>query len=157
MTHTAYEVALRLLTFRARTTTELRRQLLRKGHNTADIEETIAKLCDQKLLDDADFARQYARTKLVSAGKSRRRIAQELGRKGIAREVADQAIEGLNETEGVDPTAAMHRAAEKKWKSLAKLDDFTRRRRLYAFLARRGFDPDEIRSVMSAIGEEIET
>ena len=54
------------------------------------------------------------------------------------------------------PAAATRRAAEKKWKSLARFDDFTRRRRLYAFLARRGFDPDEIRSVMTTLGETIE-
>jgi len=42
--------------------------------------------------------------------------------------------------------------AQKKWRSLAKLDDVTARRRLYAFLARRGFNPDEIRGAMSALG-----
>src|SRR2546428_5565647 len=31
-----------------------------------------------------------------------------------------------------DPEAAVRRVAEKKWKTLARLDDFTRRRRLYA-------------------------
>jgi SOS response regulatory protein OraA/RecX len=39
---------------------------------------------------------------------------------------------------------------------LAKLDDFTRRRRLYAFLARRGFNPDEIREALDALGAATE-
>lgn len=152
---TTYDRALNLLTFRARSEAELRRKLLQKGEDAAEVEDVIARLRDQKLLDDADFARQFARTKVLGAGASRRRIVQELTRKGVARGVADEAVEGLQESEGIDPSGAIHRVAEKKWKLLGKLDDFTRRRRLYAFLARRGFDTDEIRTAMNALGEEL--
>jgi regulatory protein len=148
-----YDQALRLLEFRARSVRELRRKLLQKGQAPADVEITITKLLDQKLLDDADFAREFARTKVLGAGSSRRRIVQELTRKGVARDVADEAVEGLQEREGIDPSTAIHRVAEKKWKSLAKLDAFTRKRRLYAFLARRGFNPDEIRVALDALAE----
>jgi regulatory protein len=152
-----YDRALTLLSFRPRSIAELRRQLLRKGEPPAAVEAAILRLRELKYLDDADFARQFARTKLLAAGSSRRRIVLELTRKGVARDIADQAVAELGDSEGIDPAAAARRVAEKKWKSLAKLDDFTRRRRLYAFLARRGFDPDEIRSVMTALGEELET
>ena len=147
----AYDQALRLLEFRARTVDELRRKLLQKGLPSADVEEVLTRLRDQKLLDDADFARNFARGKVLRAGTSRRRIVQELTRKGIARAQAEEAVEGLQESEGIDPSASIHRVAEKKWTSLAKLDDFTRKRRLYAFLARRGFDPDEIRTAMERV------
>jgi len=145
------------LGFRARSVTELRRQLLRKGEPPADVEAALDRLQQQKYLDDADFARQFARTKLLAAGSSRRRIVQELARRGVARELADQALDDVRDSDGVDPEAAVRRVAEKKWKTLARLDDFTRRRRLYAFLARRGFDADEIKAVMNTLGEEIET
>lgn len=147
-----YDQALTLLGFRARSVAELRRKLLQKGADAAELEDVLEKLRDQKLLDDADFARQFARRKLTGAGASRRRITQELGRKGIRRALADEAIRELSEEDDLDPIAAAQRVAEKKWKSLAKLDDFTRRRRLYAFLARRGFDPDEIRAMMKELG-----
>jgi regulatory protein len=159
MTHDpadTYDRALHILGFRARSVAELRRQLLRKGEPPAAVESAITRLRELKYLDDADFARQYARTKLLAAGASRRRIVMELTRKGIPRDLADQAIEEMQDSDGIDPAAAVRRVAEKKWKSLAKLDDFTRRRRLYAFLARRGFDPDEIRSVMTALGDEMD-
>lgn len=152
-----YDRALKLLGFRARSVAELRRRLLQKGSSAAEVDVVITRLREQKLLDDADFARQFARTKVLGAGASRRRIVQELTRKGVAREVADRAVADLQETDGLDASAAIHRVARKKWTSLGKLDDFTRRRRLYAFLARRGFDPDEIRSAMNALGEELET
>jgi regulatory protein len=151
-----YDRALKLLGFRARSVAELRRQLLRKGEPLAEVEMAIERLRDQKYLDDADFARQFARTKLVAAGASRRRIVRELSQRGVTRDIADQAIAEVQETDGLDPAAAVRRVAEKKWKSLARFDDFTRRRRLYAFLARRGFDPDEIKTVMTALGEAID-
>jgi regulatory protein len=149
-----YEQAIRLLEFRPRSVDELRRRLLQKGADESDVEAVVARLLEQKLLDDADFAEQFARGRVLGAGASRRRIVQELTRKGVAREIADSAVDGLMEREGIDPAAAIHRVAGKKWRSLAKLDDFTRRRRLYAFLARRGFSPDEIRTAMNALGAE---
>ena len=151
-----YEQALTLLEYRARTVDELRRKLRQKGAPADEIEEVLERLLDQKLLDDADFAKQFARGKLGNSGTSRHRIAQELSRKGIKREAAATAIDEVTEEEGIDPLVAAQRVARKKWKTLASLDDVTRKRRLYAFLARRGFNPDEIRELMSAVGTEID-
>jgi regulatory protein len=147
-----YDRAINMLAFRARSVAELRRQLLRKEEPVADVDAVIARLIDQGLLDDEDFARQFARAKIVGAGASRLRIAQELSRKGVSREVTDAALIELREDDGLDPSASIHRVAQKKWRSLAKLDDVTARRRLYGFLARRGFNPDEIRQVMEGLG-----
>ena len=146
-----YDRALDLLAIRGRSVTELRRKLIQKGEDSAAVDETIAKLIDQKLLDDAEFARQFARAKVVGPGASRRRISAELARKGVSRSVADKAIDELGETEGIDLSAAINRVAEKKWKTLAKLGEDTARRRLYGFLARRGFNPDEIRAAMTEV------
>ena len=150
-----YEQALTLLEYRARSVDELRRKLRQKGGAADEIEEALQRLLDQKLLDDADYAKQFARGKLGSSGASRRRIAQELGRKGIGRDAADAAIEELTGEEGLDPLQAAQRIARKKWTALASLDEPTRRRRLYAFLARRGFNPDEIRELMAGLGEDL--
>ena len=146
-----YDRALDLLALRGRSVAELRRKLIQKGEDAAAVDEVIAKLVDQRLLDDAEFARQFARAKVVGAGASRRRISAELARKGVARGVADKAIDELGETEGIDLAGAINRVAEKKWRSLSKLDAETARRRLYGFLARRGFNPDEIRSAMTEV------
>jgi regulatory protein len=151
-----YEQALTLLEFRARTVAELRGKLLKKGAPVAEVEAVIARLIDQKLVDDAHFARQFARTRVLGAGASRRRIVLELRRKGIAPSVASEAVDSLEELEGIDTSESIHRVAAKKWKSLAAFDGFTRRRRLYAFLARRGFDPDEIRSALDKLGKELD-
>jgi regulatory protein len=152
---TAYDQALTLLGFRARSVSEMRRRLLKAGQPNDDVDATIERLLSQRLLDDDDFARQFARTRLLAAGTSRRRIVQELARKGVARDVAERAVEDVRETEGVDVASSARNVARKKWNALASLDELTRKRRVYAFLARRGFDPDEIREVMSAIASEM--
>src|SRR5262245_35791723 len=121
-TKTTYDRALNMLAFRARSTTELRRQLIKKGEPADEVERVIERLTEQRLLNDTDFARQYARVKLTMAGSSRFRIVQELGRKGIARPMAEEAIEGLKEAEGIDASENIQRVAEKKWRSLSKLD-----------------------------------
>ena len=147
-----YDRALDLLAFRARSVVELRRKLLQKAEPADEVERVIARLLEQKLLDDAQFARQFVRAKVTGAGASRFRVVQELGRKGVARPLAEAAVLALKEDEDIDAGAAIHQVAEKKWRSLSKLDGFTAKRRLYAFLARRGFNPDEIRGAMTALG-----
>jgi len=153
---TTYDRALNMLAFRARSVSELRRQLLSKDEPPADVEAAITRLLEQRLLNDEDFARQFARVKLTGAGASRFKIIQELGRKGIAKPMAEEALDALRESDGLDASENIHRVAEKKWRTLTKLDEQTARRRLYGFLARRGFNPDEIRSAMDVIGAALD-
>jgi regulatory protein len=139
-----YDRALDLLESSARSVAELRRMLIRKGEPAGDVDAAIERLRGAGLLDDAAYARQFARSKALNAGHSRRRIAQELARKGVARPVADAAIGDVFDEEGVDETASIDRVAFKKARTLSKLDPQTQQRRLYAFLARRGYDSDSI-------------
>src|SRR6187397_1885670 len=62
-----YDRALNLLAFRARSSRELSRRLKEKGASAECIEQVITKLRDAGLVDDAEFARQVARSK-VSGG-----------------------------------------------------------------------------------------
>ena len=138
-----YDRALNLLAFRARSSRELHRRLVQKGTAPELAEQVIAKLRDVGLVDDADFARQLTRSKL-SGGASRRRVHQELFKRGVARDVADAAVDEVEEDEGLSDDASIERVARKKWRTLVELDAATRRRRLYGFLARRGFDSDDV-------------
>ena len=154
---TTYDRAVDLLALRPRSVVELRRKLIQKGEPPEAVDAAIERLKGQKILDDDQFARQFARSKVLGAGASRRRIAMELTRKGVDRETANAAIDEMAESEGIDVSAAIHRVAEKKWKALSKLDEATATRRLYAFLARRGFNPDEIRSAMQGLKADVST
>ena len=92
---------------------------------------------------------------MLGAKQSKRRVQQDLARKGVARDVSDAAIEAVFEDEQVDQRDIVEQAARKKLASLRKLEPVVRRRRLYAFLARRGYDSEDIRGAMDAVGEEL--
>jgi regulatory protein len=143
-----YDRALNMLAFQARSARDLRRRLVLKGEEPALADAAIARLLERGLLDDADYARQLTRSKVLGGGASKRRVQQELFKKGVARETADAAIAEVYEDEQVDEQAIVDEAALKKARSLAKLDPETRRRRLYGFLARKGYDGDKIRGAM---------
>ncbi len=125
--------------------------LLRKGEPSAQVEAAIERLQSSGLLNDTEYARQLTRSKALGAGQSRRRIAQELGKKGVSRGVAHAAIADVFEEERVDESASLERVARKKMKSLSGLDAQTQRRRLYAFLARRGYDSQSISQVVERL------
>lgn len=146
-----YERALDMLEARARAADELRRLLVKKGEPPADVDAAIARLREAGLLDDASFARQLTRSKALGAGLSRRRIQLELTRRGVARRTADEAIDEVFDEEGVDEDASIERVARKKLRMLGKVDDATRKRRLYGYLARRGYDSDDIARVLRTV------
>ncbi|MDB4880845.1 MAG: hypothetical protein JWL60_2291 [Gemmatimonadetes bacterium] len=149
-----YDRALNMLAFRGRASAELARALVRKGEPKEYVDRAVARLQEQGLLDDARFAESFTRSKVLGAKQSRRRVQQDLSRKGVAREVSDAAIDTVFEEEGVDQRSVVEEVARKKLRGLAKLEPAVRRRRLYAFLARRGYDGDDIRAAMEVVGEE---
>jgi len=147
-----YDRALNMIALRARSSSDLRRLLVRKGEEAEYVDIAIERLVRAGFLDDTSFAKQFTRTKVAGAGLSRRRVQQELARRGVAREIAESAIEEVFAEENVDENGTIERVARKKLKTLSRLDETVQRRRLYAFLARRGFDSDDIaRSVRNCM------
>jgi regulatory protein len=146
-----YDRALGLLAFQARSARDLRTRLLRKGEPAANVDAAVERLVANGLLNDADYARQLARSRVLGQGASRRRVQQEMFKHGVARDVGDEAIAEVFEDEAVDEGELVERVARKKMRAFAKLDPETRRRRLYAFLARRGYESDAIRRAMAAV------
>ena len=150
-----YDRAVRMLAFRGRAAAELRRNLLRKGEPAEFVDAAIERLRTGGVLDDSAFARQFTRARSAGAGVSRRRIQQELNRRGVPREVTDGAIAAVYEEEAIDEGDVAERAARKKARSLEGLDATVRNRRLYAFLARRGYASEDIRRAIETVtGEE---
>jgi regulatory protein len=145
----AYNYALNLLSARPYATRALHRKLIQKQYSAADADDAIRRLVDNGLLNDAKYAEQYARSKITTTGSSKRRLQQDLYRKGIKSDVATNAIANVLESEEIDPAAVIERVARKKVAQLGDLEPVVIRRRLFAFLARRGYDVDEIKAVVS--------
>lgn len=143
-----YDRALNMLASRGRSSAELRRLLVKKGEPADRVDVAIGRLEQSGFLDDAAFARQFSRSKAVGAGLSRRRLQQELSKRGVARDVSAEAIEQVFVDEAIDEEASIERVARKKLRTLMSADAPTRKRRLYSFLARRGYDSSDISRVL---------
>lgn len=127
---------------------ELREKLVRKGAGEEEAQDIALWLEELGAVDERAYAgilvRHYA-----AAHYGKKRIVQELQRRGIPRELMEEALEQLPE-----PCEAIegYLAAKYKGRSL----DFDERRKLGNALLRRGFDWHDIRPVLNALGEEIE-
>jgi regulatory protein len=146
-----YNYALNLLGARAYTVRNLRRKLTQKGFDPKESDEAIERLLEKGYLDDVKFASEFARQRLVGGGASIRRVEQQLAQRGIARDVAKVAAALVVEEEGVDPTATMEKIATKKVASMGDLDPLIKRRRLFGFLVRKGYELDDVNRVVRRI------
>jgi regulatory protein len=146
-----YDRALNMLAAQARSQRDLRRRLIQKGEPEPRVDAAIARLVENGVLNDETFARQFARSRVLGRGASRRRVRDELYRRGVAGSAADEAIEEVYEDEAVDEGSLVEVAARKKLRTLGAVDPATRKRRLYAFLARRGYDGAMIRETLARV------
>ncbi len=92
----ARALCLRLLTARARTRAELAGQLTKRGYPDDVSAQVLDRLADVGLVDDADFAEQWVRSRRVNAGKGKRALAAELRTKGVDNEVITAALADID-------------------------------------------------------------
>jgi regulatory protein len=133
-----------LLSYKARTTTELRQRLTRKGFSPDIVSRTLQRLAELKMIDDAGFARQFAADRVSIGHKGKWRVRQDLVKRGVEREHIEEALAAAP-----DETEAAREVAQKFLSRNQRLEPAVLKRRLYAFLARRGFSLDTIRAVLN--------
>ncbi len=135
----ARAICLRLLTDRARSRHELEEALRRRAVPEEAVRATVARLREVGLINDGEFAEQWVRSRHVHKGLGRHALVVELRRKGVAEDVAGEALEEL------DADAEESRArqlVERKLRGMV-LDSAEQRavavRRLAGMLARKGY------------------
>lgn len=143
--------ALDLLAVRARSSRDLQIRLRRAGAGEAQTSWAIERLTAQGFLDDAAYARGVARAKALSGGVSRRKVIGVLRQKGVAADVASEAIDATLAEVELDEYGAALAVAQKRARALRNLDAAVQRQRLYAFLARRGYESDVVRRVLAEV------
>ncbi len=132
----AKEICFDLLAVRARTQEELRQALRRKGFDEETSETLLGKLDRAGLVNDAEFAELWVKSRHTTQGLSRTALVAELRRKGVDGEVAAQAA-GEVDRESEEQMA--RELVRKRLGSLGNVDEQTALRRLLGFLARKGY------------------
>lgn len=129
----AYELALRALSYKERTESELRAWLAEREVPDGEIEEVIALLMEAGAIDDASFARRYAEDKVQLAGWGPDRIASSLESRGVSREHVEAALGGD------DHEALLERAVSLLGDRGMSCVDQRERERALGLLVRRGY------------------
>jgi regulatory protein len=148
----ARRYSLRLLSYRARSEKELRDRLEKKGFSRRSIAPVIQYLRDVKLLDDAGLAEQLRRQaqeiRLLGYGSAKAFMMK----RGLPRDI----VEGAIEFDGAEELRNARRVVDKKLKSAGDCPTANDRKKLWNFLARRGYSFETIKDALRDIKFEEE-
>ena len=149
----AWISSLRLLEATPKTRRELSKKLLDKGYPEAVVEETLNKLEEQGFLSDLAYAKNLASKLTQGKPSGRRKISFEMKRHGVPARIQEEVLSGLT---GEDEAERALELAKPKWLSFQRLAPEKRKKRIFDFLMRRGFDYQIVRDVMSQLKIETE-
>ena len=144
----AYRQAMLFLGIRARSETEVRKNLEKHEIPSTVIEQTIERLREERLVNDGQFAQTWVANRSEFRPRSRRALTVELRQKGLTEADIQSA------TEAVDEKSLAYAAAQKRVRRLAGLEWIEFRKKLSEFLARRGFGYDVIAPTVKRLWAE---
>ena len=135
----ALQQALLFLSYRARSESEIRKNLQKHEIPETVIDETLERLRRDGLANDGQFARAWVENRMTFRPRSRRMMEMELRQKGLGEEATKSALED------VDDETLAYEAAQKRANRFKGLE---------WFLARRGFSYSVIAPVVTRIWNE---
>lgn len=152
-TRRATERALYILERRNHFRKELEEKLRRSFSSTAT-QNAAERMIELGLVDDAAYARDFARRLLLRKGFSQQRVRMELCQRGLDRELAGEIAEELALEFAPDPTDKIVELLERKYPNAGQ--DEKQHRRAVNALLRLGYRLSEIRQALSRMDETIE-
>lgn len=124
--------------------------LRRKGVTGQDAAAVLERLRSERYVDDARYARAFARDKALLAGWGPRKIAYALASKGISPEIAAAAMKEVGEEEG---RSRMREVICAKWRSVKAAGLQERRAKVLRFALSRGYDYAAVAEVLDSLEE----
>ncbi len=146
----AYQRALNYLSYRPRSEREVRDNLKKKDFSPEVIDQTVDRLKKNSLVNDLEFAKLWAEDRAAFRPRGMYAIRMELRQKGVGREVIDQAFSELT----IDEDEMALKIARKQARKYTGETQFDFRRKMGAYLGRRGFSYDTIYSIIEILMKE---
>lgn len=137
-----YNLALNLIARRPRSRKELQDYLKRKKLDEQESNSIIARLENNGLLNDQDFAKRWVENRRELKNASTRKLRLELRAKGISSEIIDEVLEDSHTAE----LTALQELISKKRRQTKYQDDL----KLMQFLARQGFSYGDIKDALNS-------
>ena len=143
----AYEAALSLLDYSARTENEMKKKLLMKGYLLEVIESVIERLKEARLIDDRQLAERIAEN-ASSRGIGAYALKRKLKVRGINEDDVEYASSLMDEEQ--EKMGAV-RECERLYKKYASLPIREAKAKLSAGLARRGYSWDAVSEAIESV------
>jgi len=152
-----YDVAVRALMRRAHSIHEMKQKLERRSDNKLLVQVVMARLKENGMIDDARYAKQFARQRTESRKQGKFRVARDLRARGIPDRHISSALEEVAQTS--DEAAMVRQRIERKLRSYRGPDtrkkiDEKKMASLYGSLLRAGFSADVVRRELKALTRE---
>jgi regulatory protein len=143
----AYRTAIRLLGHRSYARADLARRLKLKGHPESAVQIALDRAVVNGYLDDARFVRGYVESR-AARGRGPARLRRELYQMGVDRGLVEAALAGVEAEPST--SAQIDRLIARRLPAVRALKPATARQRLLLYLARRGFQGEQVRGKVIA-------
>lgn len=149
----ALVTSLRLLSATPKSRKLLETKLSERGFDSDVIRKTVEALERQGLLSDRALGESLLENFKNYRLSGKKRIAFEMKKRGIASPLIQELVAKYGPEEEREKATQL---AREKWEKLKKLASQKRRKRVYDFLLRRGFDYSLSRDVVETLDREKE-
>ena len=157
-----YDAAIKILMRRAHSVHEMKRALERRCEDSALVKNVLARLKSAGYIDDARYAKQFARHRTESRKQGKFRIARDLRARGVPDRHIEVALEEASEQ--TDEAALVRQRIERKLRASrgpdaasvgpGKMIDDRKLASLHRSLLRAGFSADVIRRELKSLTRE---
>jgi len=156
-----YDVAVRALMRRAHSVHEMKKKLERRSDNKLLVQLVMARLKENGLIDDARYAKQFARQRTETRKQGKFRVARDLRARGVPDRHIETALEEA--AQETDEAAIVRQRIERKLRSFrgpdtnehtSKKIDERKMASIYRSLLRAGFPTDIIRRELHSLTRE---
>jgi regulatory protein len=147
-----YDVAVRALMRRAHSVYEMKQKLERRSDNKLLVQLVMARLKENGQIDDAKYAKQFARQRTVGRKQGKFRISRDLRARGVPDRHIDAALK--ESAEQNDEAAMVRQRIERKLRSYRGEIDEKKMASIYSSLLRAGFSAEIIRRELKSLTRE---
>ncbi len=147
--HRCLNAAIHYLSYRPRSEFEVKERLQRRGFDGGSIKAVIARLKEQGLVNDMDFAQFWKENRNSFSPRSQWLTKLELRRKGVADDIIEEVVNTIDDDDSA------YRAALARTRSLPRSDYQSFRHRLGEYLKRRGFGYGVINHTIERLWQEL--
>lgn len=147
-----YDAAIKILMRRARSVHEMKKALERRCGDKPLVQKVMERLKTAGLMDDARYAKQFARQRTETRKQGKFRIARDLRGRGIPDRHIEAALEEA--AKDTDEGAVVRQRIQRKLRSYREEIDQKKLAAMYRSLLRAGFSADIVRRELKAATRE---